>query len=203
EGAGAVARGRSAEGPPPGRGALGTQGRVSRVRTNPAYIARAPYNRRVAIEPARPRHPGRYRKQLKSSLRWRPQAEWLWVPIPAIIDEEVQGGGAAGVGQAQGLVTAKRAARVPPARAGRLRGVGVVADRLPPAAAGPPVQGLLRGLPASRSGRDRAGAAVHWATGAPRRPGCRRLGRVGLVDPESAAPGRGDRRLAHESGRRR
>src|SRR5262249_15345476 len=40
---------------------------------------------------ARPRHPGRYRKQLKSLLRWRPQAEWLWVPIPAIIDEEVQG----------------------------------------------------------------------------------------------------------------
>jgi site-specific DNA recombinase len=87
----AVAKRLNAERVPPRRAALWTQGTIFRILTNPAYIGRATYNRRVAIEPARPRHPGRYRKQLKSSLRWRPQAQWLWVPIPAIIDEEVQG----------------------------------------------------------------------------------------------------------------
>jgi site-specific DNA recombinase len=87
----AVAKRLNAEGVPPRRAALWTQGTIFRTLTNPAYIGRATYNRRVAIEPARPRHPGRYRKQLKGSSRWRPQAEWLWVPIPAIIDEEVQG----------------------------------------------------------------------------------------------------------------
>src|SRR5262245_42418627 len=87
----AVAKRLNAEGVPPRRATLWTRGTIFRTLTNPAYIGRATYHRRVAIEPARPRHPGRYRKQLKSSLRWRPQAEWLWVPIPAIIDEEVQG----------------------------------------------------------------------------------------------------------------
>jgi hypothetical protein len=63
----AVVKRLNAERVPPRRAALWTQGTVFRILTNPAYIGRATYNRRVAIKPARARHPGRYRKQLKSS----------------------------------------------------------------------------------------------------------------------------------------
>lgn len=63
---------------------------VYQVLTNPAYVGRATYNRREAIVPKRPRHPGRYRSSPKSSRRRRPPEEWIQVPIPALIDDDLQ-----------------------------------------------------------------------------------------------------------------
>ena len=85
-----VAKRLNAEGVVPRRAKLWTQGTIFNVLTNPAYIGLATYNRRAPSEPQRPRHPGVYRRQVKSSARWRPRAEWLSVPIPAIIEPEVQ-----------------------------------------------------------------------------------------------------------------
>jgi site-specific DNA recombinase len=85
-----VAKRLNAEGVVPRRAKLWTQGTIFNVLTNPAYIGLATYNRREPSEPKRPRHPGVYRRQVKSSSRWRPRAEWLSVPIPAIVEPEVQ-----------------------------------------------------------------------------------------------------------------
>ena len=85
-----VAKRLNAEGIPPRRAQRWTQGTIFHILTNPAYIGLATYNRRESAEPKRPRHPGAYRRQVKSSSRCRPPAEWLSVPIPAIIDGEVQ-----------------------------------------------------------------------------------------------------------------
>lgn len=58
--------------------------------TNPAYVGFATYNRRESVAPNRPRRPGAYRRNPKSSCRTRPRAEWLHVPIPALVDESAQ-----------------------------------------------------------------------------------------------------------------
>lgn len=57
--------------------------------TNPAYAGQATYNRRESMEPKRPRKPGEYRRNAKSSCRKRPEAQWVHVPIPALVDESV------------------------------------------------------------------------------------------------------------------
>lgn len=84
----AVTKRLNAQGVPPRRAKRWTQGTIFRVLINPAYVGCATYNRRESAEPKRPRHPGTYRKHAKSSFRARPAAEWLSVPIPALIDEE-------------------------------------------------------------------------------------------------------------------
>src|SRR5262249_10947909 len=45
------------------------------------------YNRRESIEPKRPKKTGTYRRNPKSSSRKRPEAEWLQVPVPALVDQ--------------------------------------------------------------------------------------------------------------------
>ena len=85
-----VAKRLNERGVRPRRAKLWTQGTIFSVLTNPAYIGLATYNRRESSEPKRPRHPGAYRKQVKSSSRWRPESQWLSVPIPVIIDEQTQ-----------------------------------------------------------------------------------------------------------------
>jgi site-specific DNA recombinase len=67
-----------------------SQGTAYNVLTNPAYVGLAPYNRREAIEPRRPKNPGSYRTSAKSSNRLRPESQWIRVPIPALVDAEVQ-----------------------------------------------------------------------------------------------------------------
>src|SRR6266446_733111 len=70
----AVAKRLNAQGVPPRRATLWTQGTIFHVLTNPAYVGRATYNRREPVEPKQPRHPGAYRKHAKSSSRPRPAA---------------------------------------------------------------------------------------------------------------------------------
>src|SRR5215475_11532013 len=69
-------------------GSIGPRVTVHRLLTSPAYMGQATYNRYESVEPARPRCPGAYRKHAKSSRRRRARAQWLTVPIPAIIDAE-------------------------------------------------------------------------------------------------------------------
>ncbi len=84
----AVAKRLNAAGIPPRRGQYWTDSTVHRLLTSPAYMGQATYNRYESVEPTRPRCPGAYRKHAKSSRRRRPHAQWLTVPIPALIDAE-------------------------------------------------------------------------------------------------------------------
>jgi site-specific DNA recombinase len=86
----AVAKRLNAQGTRPRRAKIWIQATVYNVLTNPAYVGRATYNRRESTEPKHPRRPGAYRKNPKSSNRKRPEAQWLHVPIPALIEEAAQ-----------------------------------------------------------------------------------------------------------------
>jgi site-specific DNA recombinase len=88
----AVAKRLNADGVRPRRAQYWTESTVHRLLTSPAYMGQATYNRFESVEPARPRRPGAYRKHVKSSTRRRPAAQWLTVPIPAIVDEAAHHG---------------------------------------------------------------------------------------------------------------
>jgi site-specific DNA recombinase len=86
----AVAKRLNALGIRPRRAAVWTQGSVWKMLTNPAYIGQATYNRWEPVEPKRPKKPGAYRRLAKSSSRMRPQDQWLYVPIPALVEARMQ-----------------------------------------------------------------------------------------------------------------
>ncbi|MBO0719267.1 MAG: recombinase family protein [Blastocatellia bacterium] len=60
---------------------------------NPAYIGRAGYRKTEAVERVRPNKQAYdrnfYPKRARSSRRDRPPEEWIMIPVPAIISEEV------------------------------------------------------------------------------------------------------------------
>jgi site-specific DNA recombinase len=60
---------------------------------NPAYTGHAAYRKTQVVERTRPTKQARdrtfYPKHVHSSTRDRPQAEWILIPVPAIISEEV------------------------------------------------------------------------------------------------------------------
>jgi site-specific DNA recombinase len=80
----------NAQGVRPRKARLWRQSTVYTLLTNPAYAGMASYGKREPVEPTRPRNPGKYRKNAKSSYRARPRAQWLQVPVPALIDEQQQ-----------------------------------------------------------------------------------------------------------------
>jgi len=59
---------------------------VYHVLINPAYAGTAVYGQREAVEPKRPRKPGTYRRNQRSSTRVRPSTQWIEVAIPPIVD---------------------------------------------------------------------------------------------------------------------
>jgi site-specific DNA recombinase len=85
-----VARRLNAQGVRPRKASLWRQSTVYTLLTNPAYAGMATYGKREPVEPTRPRHPGKYRKNPKSSHRARPRAQWLLVPVPALVGEQEQ-----------------------------------------------------------------------------------------------------------------
>ena len=85
-----VAKRLNAQGVRPRKARLWRQSTVYTLLTNPAYAGMAAYGKREPVEPTRPRHPGTYRKNAKSSYRARPKAQWLQVPVPALIDAQEQ-----------------------------------------------------------------------------------------------------------------
>jgi site-specific DNA recombinase len=85
-----VAKRLNALGVRPRRARLWVSGSVYSVLTNSAYAGNATYGKREPAEPKKPRRPGAYRRQLKSSHTLRPASQWLAVPIPAIVDAAMQ-----------------------------------------------------------------------------------------------------------------
>jgi site-specific DNA recombinase len=74
---------------PPRRKKFWVQASVYRILTNSVYAGTAYFGKRETIEPKRPRKPGGYRKIQKSSVRVRPQSQWIEVQTPAIVDEKI------------------------------------------------------------------------------------------------------------------
>jgi len=74
----------------PRRKSFWIQSSVYRLLTNSIYAGKAVYGKREFVEPTRPRNPGGYRKVQKSSVRTRPQSQWIEIPVPAIVDETTQ-----------------------------------------------------------------------------------------------------------------
>jgi site-specific DNA recombinase len=85
-----VAKRLNAQGVRPRKAQLWVQSTVYTILTNPAYAGMATYGKREPVEPTRPKHPGKYRKNAKSSSRARPKVQWLQVPVPALVGEEEQ-----------------------------------------------------------------------------------------------------------------
>ncbi len=60
---------------------------------NPAYIGKAAYGKTQSVERARPTKRARdgnfYPKHVRSSVKAQPKTEWISIPVPAIIDEEI------------------------------------------------------------------------------------------------------------------
>lgn len=85
-----VAKRLNAQGVHPRKAQLWVQSTVYSILTNPAYAGLATYFKREPVEPTRPLHPGKYRKNAKSSSRVRPKAQWLEVPVPALVEPQEQ-----------------------------------------------------------------------------------------------------------------
>jgi site-specific DNA recombinase len=85
-----VAKRLNAQGVRPRRARRWVPGTVYTILTNPTYAGVATYGKREPMEPVRPRRPGTYRKTRKSSHRVRPAAQWIQVPIPALVDDAAQ-----------------------------------------------------------------------------------------------------------------
>jgi site-specific DNA recombinase len=85
-----VAKRLNAQGVRPRKAQRWVQSTVYTILTNPAYAGLATYGKREPVEPTRPMHPGKYRKNAKSSSRARPKAQWLEVPVPALVGADQQ-----------------------------------------------------------------------------------------------------------------
>ena len=62
---------------------------LSTMLKHKAYIGEAHWGSSYAVVPEKPTSKEKYRKVRKSSRRTKPEAEWLTIPVPAIIDREV------------------------------------------------------------------------------------------------------------------
>jgi site-specific DNA recombinase len=85
-----VAKRLNAQGVRPRKARLWIQATVYKILTNPVYAGLATYGKREPVEPTRPMHPGQYRKNVKSSSRVRPKAQWMQVPVPALVEVQEQ-----------------------------------------------------------------------------------------------------------------
>lgn len=86
----AIAKRLTAQGVmPPRGGKLWSPASVRDMIRNPAYTGTAYGNRMQAVPPKRVGAKGFYRKQVNSSYRYRSPEEWVGIPVPAIISEEV------------------------------------------------------------------------------------------------------------------
>jgi site-specific DNA recombinase len=62
---------------------------LSKLLRSKAYIGEAHWGSSYAVIPENPTSTKKYRKIRKSSRRIRPEAEWLTIPVPAIIDKSI------------------------------------------------------------------------------------------------------------------
>jgi len=85
-----VAKRLNAQGVRPRRARCWVCSSVHGILTSSTYVGMATYGRRESAEPVRPRKPGAYRKNAKSSHRVRPRSQWVFFPVPALVDEASQ-----------------------------------------------------------------------------------------------------------------
>jgi site-specific DNA recombinase len=62
---------------------------VDRILRNPAYKGRFLYQRAESVEPTNRVSSDPYRKRRKTGRRPRAQEEWITIPVPAIVDEDL------------------------------------------------------------------------------------------------------------------
>lgn len=62
---------------------------LSTLLRNETYIGKAYYNRSTAIVPKTPVNIDKYKRVKKSSRRLKPQDEWILIPCPRIIDDDL------------------------------------------------------------------------------------------------------------------
>jgi len=62
---------------------------IERLLNRKDYIGIAHYNKATAVVPTHPQNIGGYKKIKKSSRRAKPKDEWIAIPVPAIISEEL------------------------------------------------------------------------------------------------------------------
>ncbi|AUX45910.1 DNA recombinase [Sorangium cellulosum] len=84
----AIAKRLNKNGVAPRKAEFWTWSGIYNVLTNPCYIGQAGYGKWESCEPKRPKKPGSYRKRQKSSMRRRPEDQWIIVPIPPLIEEK-------------------------------------------------------------------------------------------------------------------
>ena len=62
---------------------------ITNMLRNEAYFGMAHWYSSIAVEPKNPISKEKYRKVKKSSSKKRPKSEWMYVPVPQIITEEL------------------------------------------------------------------------------------------------------------------
>lgn len=62
---------------------------VHHILSNECYTGRRYYNKTQAVEPKTRRNPRGYVKRLKSSHAMRPREEWIEIPVPRLISDEI------------------------------------------------------------------------------------------------------------------
>lgn len=62
---------------------------LSRLLKNTSYIGTAQWGKSYAVVPENPYKDEKYKKIKKSSRKNKPQEEWIPIPVPAIVDEEL------------------------------------------------------------------------------------------------------------------
>src|SRR5262249_1737213 len=60
---------------------------------NQVYVGLAHHLKQESVEPKQPCDRNRFRRRRKSSYRRRPEQEWIGVPVPALVGQDVFDGG--------------------------------------------------------------------------------------------------------------
>lgn len=75
--------------PPKGKRDSWAKSSIARMLNRQDYIGISFYNRMEAVVPRNPMTHGKYKRVKKSSRKARPKTEWLEIPVPRIIDDEL------------------------------------------------------------------------------------------------------------------
>ncbi len=62
---------------------------LSSLLDNKVFMGEAHYGKHYSVVPEKPYKDEKYRKNKKSSRKFRPEAEWITIPVPAIIEKEL------------------------------------------------------------------------------------------------------------------
>ena len=84
-----VAKRLEAQGIKPRSATLWGSNTLANMVHNQVYVGLAHHMKRESIEPKQPLNRSRFRRRLKSSVRWRPESEWIGVPVPAIVARDL------------------------------------------------------------------------------------------------------------------